>query len=178
MQLGIISDTHDRLESLAKAIEIFKKEQIELLVHCGDWVSPFTIEFFDRYCQKVGLKVPVKSVFGNNEGDIRRMMDRNSSLSNPIEFTSKRTLEFIVESKKIVVYHGDDQTLLTSLTASKLYDIVLTGHTHMPRNENINGVLVINPGSTCFAANSKIIDKASVAIYDSNADLGRLIEFA
>jgi len=74
MKLGIISDTHDRLESLAKAIEIFKKEKVEMIVHCGDWVSPFTIEFFDKYCQKVGLKVPVRSLIGNNKGDLERMI--------------------------------------------------------------------------------------------------------
>ena len=177
MKLGIISDTHDRLESLGKAIEIFKSEKVEMIVHCGDWISPFTIEYFDNYCQKIGLKVPVKSVIGNNIGDIPRMIERNQALANPIEFSAKITLEFTFDGKRVAVFHGHDNAILDSLIASKLYDIVLTGHTHVKRNERIDGVLVVNPGTTCFAANSKIIPKASVAVYNSQTGEVKFITF-
>ncbi len=177
MKLGIISDTHDRLESLAKAIEIFKKEKVEMIVHCGDWVSPFTIEFFDKYCQKVGLKVPVRSLIGNNKGDLERLFERNGKLLNPIQFSSKATMELNIQGKKIVAYHGDDKNILLSLITSKLYDVVLTGHTHHPRNEMIGKTLIINPGTTCFAAKSQIIPEASITIYESEKQKLKFIAF-
>ena len=70
MIVGIISDTHDNLAGLQKAIQIFKERKIEMLIHCGDWVSPFTLEFFDR--EMKDLNVPIKSVVGNNPGDTKR----------------------------------------------------------------------------------------------------------
>lgn len=40
MLVGIITDTHDNLAGIQKAIQIFKEQKIEMLIHCGDWVSP------------------------------------------------------------------------------------------------------------------------------------------
>jgi len=166
MLIGIISDTHDHLAGLQKAINIFKEKKVEMIVHCGDWVSPFTHEFFDY--EMGDFKVPVKSVVGNNPGDIKRTMMSNSKMNNPIEWASKVTLEFEVDGKKAVIYHGDDKVLLNSLITTQQYDLVLTGHTHQSRNEVIGKTLVVNPGSTAYASEGKMIDHATVAIYDSS----------
>jgi len=48
MKIGILSDTHDRLDTIEKVFHIFLDEKVEQIIHCGDWVSPFTIEFFDE----------------------------------------------------------------------------------------------------------------------------------
>lgn len=78
MIIGVLSDTHDRLDSLKLAIEVFKKNHVEEIVHCGDWISPFTLEYLDYITGD--FKIPIQSVFGNNEGDIRRIIERNSKL--------------------------------------------------------------------------------------------------
>jgi len=175
MKVGIISDTHDNLISLKKAIQIFKEQKIEMLIHCGDWVSPFTLEFFDR--EMKDLDIPVKSVVGNNPGDLKRTMMSNTKMNNPIEWPKTVLLNFDLEGKKIVVYHGDDREILKTLIDSQKYDIIFTGHTHAVRNEVIGKTLIVNPGTTCYACEGKIIDKASVAIYDSQTNLVRIIYF-
>jgi len=83
MLVGIISDTHDNLPALKKAIQIFKENKIEMLIHCGDWVSPFVFEFFD--VEMESLKIPVKTVVGNNPGDIKRTLMSNSQIHHQIE---------------------------------------------------------------------------------------------
>ncbi|HCL90984.1 MAG TPA: YfcE family phosphodiesterase, partial [Candidatus Atribacteria bacterium] len=46
MKIGIISDTHDNLPKIKKAVGIFNREKVELVLHAGDFVSPFTfLEF-------------------------------------------------------------------------------------------------------------------------------------
>lgn len=175
MLVGIISDTHDHLVGLKKAIQIFKENKVELLVHCGDWVSPSTLEFFDEEMGK--LNIPVKSVVGNNPGDIKRTIMSNSKMSNPIEWPKTVTLKLDIDGKKAIVYHGDDYELLGALIGCQKYDIVLTGHTHSPRNEVVGKTLVINPGSTSYTCESKIIDKASVAIYNSQTHKAEIIYF-
>lgn len=175
MIVGIISDTHDNLVGLQKAIQIFKDHSIELLIHCGDWVSPFTLEFFDR--QMKDLNIPLKSVVGNNPGDIKRTMMANASMQNPIEWAKTVTLLLDIDGKKAVVYHGDDREILRTLIDSQQYDIVFTGHTHVSRNEVIGKTLVINPGNTCYASEGNITKKASVAIYNSKTHHVEILYF-
>lgn len=165
MKIGVFSDTHDHLEPIQKAIEIFKNENIELLIHCGDWVSPFTLEFFDA--NRNGLNVEVKSVFGNNEGDIKRILERNAELNFPITFSSKISFPFEIDGRKVIIFHGHDRTIFQALIDCQTYDVIFTGHTHIVRNEVIGTTLVLNPGSLSYARESKIIDEASIAIYDT-----------
>lgn len=175
MLIGIISDTHDNLPGLQKAIKILKEQNIEMLIHCGDWVSPFTLEFFDK--EMKDLKIPVKSVVGNNPGDTKRTMLSNLNMKNPIEWAKTVMLILDIDGKKAVVYHGDDREILSTLIDSQKYDIVFTGHTHASRNEVIGKTLVINPGNTCYACEGEITEKASVAIYNSKTNKAEIIYF-
>jgi len=176
MKIGVISDTHDRLESIVYFKNLLKNENVEMIVHCGDWVSPFTLDFFDMTF--FDFRVPVKSVFGNNEGDIKRIFERNSKLSNPIEFALNDVLELKVDEKKIVVYHGHDKLVLNALILSGQYNAIFTGHTHETRQELVGSTYVLNPGSTSFAASSSIIEKASVAVYDTSLNTAEVFYFS
>ena len=53
MKIGIMSDTHDYLPNIRKAIEIFNEEKVDLVVHCGDFVSLFVIKEFKNLKAKV-----------------------------------------------------------------------------------------------------------------------------
>jgi uncharacterized protein len=175
MLVGIISDTHDHLSGLTKGIQVFKDRRVEMIVHCGDWVSPFTLEYFDKII--AGLDVAIKCVVGNNPGDTKRTMMSTGKMLHPIEWPKTVTLKIEIDGKKAIVYHGDDYALLDGLIDSQKYDMVFTGHTHAPRNEVIGKTLVINPGSTCYACEGKIIEKSSVAIYNSQTHSAEIIYF-
>ena len=95
----------------------------------------------------------------------------------PIEWAKTVTLEVDIEGKKGIIYHGDDYALLDSLIDSQKYDIVFTGHKHCVRNEKVGKTLVINPGTTCYASEGKIIKNASVVLYDSKTDKVEIIYF-
>ena len=98
-------------------------------------------------------------------------------MQNPIEWPKTVTLLLDLDGKKTIVYHGDDYAILDALIDSQKYDIVLTGHTHTPRNEVIGKTLVLNPGSTSYACEGKIIEKASVAIYNSQTNKAEVVYF-
>jgi len=174
MKIGIISDTHDHLIGLKKGIQVFKDRNVEMMVHCGDWVSPFTLEFFDR--QMEGFNIPVKSVVGNNPGDLKRTMMGNPLRKCPIEWPKTVTLKFDIDNIKAIVYHGDDYDILDALIACQKYDVVFTGHSHASRNEVVGKTLILNPGSTAYASEGEIIDQASVAIYDSATNTAEIIQ--
>lgn len=173
MKLGILSDTHDNLESVEKAIKIFQKEKVELIIHCGDWVSPFVPQFI--YTLKPNLTIPIKSVFGNNEGDHFRFFQRKAKEGWNIEFY-KESFELEIDGKKIAVYHGSNKILTHSLIHSQLYDAVFTGHTHQALIEKIGKTLHINPGSTAGYAFGRITNKKTIALYETKTNQGKILK--
>lgn len=133
--LGIISDTHENEEATKKAIGIFREKKIEFGVHCGDIISPPMLEHFK------GLKM--KFVFGNNDGEEQGLAEKAKQLG----FEIGRELEFEHKTKKFYVYHGTKRGILDAAIQSNKYDYILTGHTHLKRDERIGNSRVINPGA-------------------------------
>ena len=151
--IGIISDTHENEQAMKKAAEIFRARNVDFVVHCGDIVSPPVLENFK------GLKM--KPVFGNNDGE------RNGLLSKCKEFgfdEIKDELEFTYKEKFFYVYHGTNAKKLDMAIKSNKYDYVLTGHTHIKRDETIGKTRVINPGAL-FRAHPY-----TIALLDSEKD--------
>ena len=44
MKLGIISDTHDNVPMITKAVEFFNNANVDAVMHAGDYVSPFSLK--------------------------------------------------------------------------------------------------------------------------------------
>ena len=61
--IGIISDSHDNMNALWKAVEFFNERGVKAVLHAGDLISPFTARAFKE------LKPKLYFVFGNNDGD-------------------------------------------------------------------------------------------------------------
>ncbi|MGB9607943.1 MAG: metallophosphoesterase [bacterium] len=159
MRIGIISDTHDHLDNIRKAIEIFKKEEVGYLIHCGDFVAPFVLPILAQ------LKVPFLGVFGNNDGERLLLRERAKEIGE-----IKVQPAFLeLEGRKIVIMH--EPTLQHALAKSGEFDAVLVGHTHKP--EIIEGkTLIINPGECC----GWLTGKATIAILDLPTMSARLLE--
>jgi predicted phosphodiesterase len=41
MKIGVISDTNDQQELILQCIKKLNEANVGLVIHCGDWVSPF-----------------------------------------------------------------------------------------------------------------------------------------
>lgn len=134
--IGIISDTHENEEAIRKAVEIFKHVNVDFVVHCGDIISPPMLEHFKE------LKMIL--VFGNNDGERDGLNNKAKELGFE-EITDEKKLAF--KSKLFFVYHGTKKEILDSAIKSNKYDYVLTGHTHIKRDEKIGKTRVINPGA-------------------------------
>ena len=63
MKIGVLSDSHDNVPMVKKAVELFNSEGVELVIHAGDFIAPFVVAAMgDLKCRVVG-------VFGNNDGE-------------------------------------------------------------------------------------------------------------
>lgn len=172
MKIGVMSDTHDRLETVELAIKVFQKQKVKLIIHCGDWVSPFVPQYI--YNLKPKLTIPIKSVFGNNEGDIFRFLKRQKSEKWNIDF-SRDIFDLLIEDKKIAVYHGHNSIITDSLMKSGCYNAIFTGHTHEALNKFYDKTLHLNPGTTSGYCNGKNYQDKTVAIYNVINNTAKII---
>ncbi len=38
MRLGVVSDTHDRMVAIHAAVDLFERESVDAVIHCGDFI--------------------------------------------------------------------------------------------------------------------------------------------
>jgi len=152
MILGIISDTHDHLQRIAEAIEVFRNEKVGAVVHCGDFVAPFALKLFQK------LECPFYAVFGNNDGERKGLLKTAATFGGELQ---KPPHLFLIDNRKILLNHE-------SLTEKKLNklgskpDFILTGHTHKADFTTLNGIPAINPGEAC----GWLTSEATIGILD------------
>ncbi|GAB6148430.1 metallophosphoesterase [Stetteria hydrogenophila] len=144
MLVGVISDTHDNIENTVKAARFFKKEGVELVIHLGDVVSPFTLA---RLAEALG-GVRIEAVFGNNCGEKPLLIKTAERVGANIS-DGPRTIE--VGGKRLLILHGygDPKTtreIVDALALGGNWDGVLYGHTHKTDYRYLQGRLILNPG--------------------------------
>ena len=120
MKAGIIADTHDNLDAISKAVEIFNKEEIEILIHAGDFVAPFTEKPFRT------LNAPLVGIFGNNDGDKLLLKEKYHEKGVGDIYEDPYDFEYV--AKRIIVTHKPK--IVDALATSGAYDVVIYGHTH------------------------------------------------
>ena len=132
MLIGLISDTHipDRARELPKNV-ISSFENVDLILHAGDLTSTKVIDELEKIAPTIAIK-------GN--------MDRAAGIMLP----NAKVIE--AEGLKIGIAHGEvypraDTQQLLYLAKQLDADILVTGHSHQPKIEQIDGVLLLNPGS-------------------------------
>ena len=132
MLIGLISDTHipDRAKVLPqKVLDAF--DDVDLILHAGDLTSPRVIEELESLA-------PVMAVQGN--------MDR----VNGIDLPRAKVIE--AEGLRIGIVHGEvypraDSDQLLYLAKELDVNILVSGHSHQPKIEQVEDVLLLNPGS-------------------------------
>ena len=158
MKIGVLSDSHDNLPNIRKAVEVFSKNGVEALIHAGDFCSPFTLAEFKPLSEK-GIKM--SAVFGNNDGDRLLLARRAGDFCSFADGASVLSLG----GRRIVIMHYPE--LADDLYRLGAYDLVIYGHNHKPRVEGGEKKL-LNPG-TCSgylaeAATVALVDTTSMAV--------------
>jgi putative phosphoesterase len=162
--LGAVSDSHDNLQLIEKAVEILNEKKVELVLHAGDFVAPFTIARFAKLnCNFVG-------VFGNNDGDhelLKRRFNETKNCSIHERFT-----QISIAGYKIALLHGHETELLDAIINSGYFNAVIHGHSHNHSIKNKGKTLAINPGELC----GYLTGKPTVAVLDITKNAAKLIE--
>lgn len=154
MRIGILSDTHDNLPQIEKAVKFFNKNKLSFVIHAGDFVAPFSV------LRLKNLNCDWRGVFGNNDGEkagLSRISDGKIE-EGPLRIT--------LDNRKITLVHD----MNTINPASEDAALIIFGHTHNPQILQNESKLLINPGE----AGGWLTAKSTVVIVDL-ADLSHKI---
>lgn len=119
--IGLISDTHGMLRDQA----IAALEGCEQIIHAGDVGKP-------EILQRLRSIAPVVAVRGNID-------------SGPWADALPETTTAQIAGIRIFILHDLKQLALDP--AALGYDLVVSGHSHQPREISRGGVRYVNPGS-------------------------------
>ena len=158
MKLGVIADTHDRLPTFERAVRLFERMGVAVILHAGDLVAPFAAKLIAADA----TKLPVHVVYGNNDGE-------KAGLKKTLPQIIDGPLKLELGGRLIVMHHFIDW-LKPADTAGA--SVIITGHTHEIVNETKNGVLHLNPGECC----GWVTGKCSVAVLDLDTLSAEIVE--
>jgi len=152
MKVGIMSDSHDSIKNIKKALSLFRSVGVEYVIHAGDLISPFCVELFSDFKDHFYI------CNGNNIGDTKLVKERVEKIGIFFDDVG----EFIIGNKRFALYHGTNKIITDALLNSNNYDYVIVGHTHKKMLKKYNNTLLINPGETF----GDLFGVATIAILD------------
>ncbi len=136
MRIGIVSDTHDDMRALERALATLQDEGIDTLLHCGDLCGPAIVEALSNFDTWIA----------------RGNMDRHPEL----EPTVRKTIgagrlaarhRLTLAGHSVVLVHGHREGELKRLINTGDHAYAFHGHTHLRRDQRIGPTRVINPGA-------------------------------
>ena len=153
MKIGVLSDTHEDVRGIKKAVSAFNAADVSVVIHAGDIISPIMVKHLKE------LKMQFIAVFGNNDGEKNLWRKRLGEFKNGAHL-HERYLDTELGGKKFLLIHEPD--LLDSCVASARYDFIVYGHTHVVDLRKIGETVILNPGEVC----GLVTGKSTAAIID------------
>jgi hypothetical protein len=129
MLIGLMSDTHDNLPMIRKALSRLAGAGVDCLVHAGDFIAPFALEEILKF------RGTVYAVFGNNDGERTGLKKLLPDLRN-----GPRRINLC--ERNITIVHDEANLKKSDIRAS---DVIIVGHTHAAEIR-AGRPLVVNPG--------------------------------
>ena len=146
--IGVMSDSHDNVTQVRKAVTLFKDAGCDLVLHAGDVIAPFAAR------ELAALGCPVKAVFGNCDGE-----------KQGLEMALEKFGE--IQDAPLLLAHSGHRILLVhyhfsvaTYASSGKYDVIIFGHTHKPDIRRAGKTILLNPGE----AGGWLSGKSTVAL--------------
>ena len=148
MKIGILSDSHDALLKIRKAVQIFTEKKVDGIIHGGDFIAPFSVAILSE------LTIPWWGVLGNNDGEVVGIFQKSKGLIH----SYYQEIKF--NPYRIWVSHYYQPAELAF--QSGRYDLSIFGHTHEKKLQEEKGRFLLNPGESC----GLLTGVASIAVCD------------
>jgi len=157
MKILVVSDTHGNVNLVLQ--NIVNMEKSDMLFHLGDYVDD---------AEKISKLFGIPTITVRGNGDMQRKDYKYEEL---VEIQGKKI--FLTHGHKYNVKQGLNNLYYRALELNA--DIVLFGHTHVPMVEEIDGLIIMNPGSPTYPRG--IIRKNTIGVLTIDQIVeGKIIE--
>jgi putative phosphoesterase len=137
-QIGVISDTHDNMRE--DALDVLRGS--DLIIHAGDIGGREILENLETIA-------PVVAVRGNMDCE---------------PWTDDLPRSEVVEIGDISIYILHDLLSMNLNPKAAGFDLVISGHTHVPKVRRVEGILFLNPGNAGSTRYGKPLSLAKVEV--------------
>ena len=136
MKIGIMSDSHGNAGAIRRAVTVFNRENVDLVVHAGDYGAPPSAK------ELLSLNGEFVTVFGNMDMEKPGVA---AAIREIIPQIQDPPLCRTIGARKIAVTHNlqDTQTNIPDDA-----DVIIHGHLHRCEVRCDAGRMWINPGKT------------------------------
>ena len=148
MLVGIISDSHDHLDNIERAMQRFEREEVSRILHPGDIVAPFAARLLQERCL-----CPLDIIYGKNDGE-------RDGLAEVFPEICDGPVMIRLGDLDVAMDHYPPSNQHPPLDGAR---VILFGHTHQIVNEDRDGILFLNPGESC----GWVTGKATVAVLET-----------
>ncbi|PJC01234.1 MAG: hypothetical protein CO073_03990 [Candidatus Komeilibacteria bacterium CG_4_9_14_0_8_um_filter_36_9] len=162
MKVAIISDIHDNITNLNKALVYFQGNGITKLICCGDMGSEETLAYLSK--EFIG---EIWAVLGNMDWDQVEYKDIKDKYKNVKLFANGG--KFTIENNTILIVH-EPKRYFPYLDDPEITHIFY-GHTHKPWTENKKNKIILCPGNV-----TNQIYPPSFAIWETETNKFDLIQ--
>ncbi len=180
MRLGLVSDIHCNIESLDVALE--QMGDVDEVLCAGDAI--FSFRFSNAVVARL-RQIGARMVLGNHELDVlgpQGIRVREDKKTDPELlrwlYRQPTRIDTIIDDRRLTMFHaaplapfdyvyGDSPRLKEFGELGAKF--VVYGHTHYALAEQVDGTLVINPGSTGQPRNPTNGFRSSYAILDTSS---------
>ena len=150
MKITVISDIHDNIWNLQKALSMPELQATEAILFCGDLCSPFVIHLLGS-----AYSNPIHMVLGNNDGDVAAII--GNSKKYPNIHIHGEYFRGDLGGRSLAMNHYPEKA--RAIAENGGFDIVCYGHNHTVVNDEMVGdTLLINPGAVMGYHGGKLMD--------------------
>ncbi|MEN4053838.1 MULTISPECIES: YfcE family phosphodiesterase [Sulfurimonas] len=145
MKIGLLSDTHSKINKAKKALDFLVENGAEFIIHAGDIVEHEILELLAN-CGKRYI-----AVYGNNDAHLVHHHNNYHLVQEPYYF---KLAETTFKLMHLPFYMTPDA------------EVIIFGHTHQFEVEFKGGSLYLNPGEVC--ARKKALSECAILEVKSN----------
>ena len=180
MKLGLVSDIHCNIQGLDRALELMNG--VDQVLCLGD--SIYEYRFSNEVIARL-IEIDAPTIQGNHEENFlgplgERARAREGNDPELMEWLSTQPYrrEIDYDDKKVLMVHStpwepyEEYIYPHSRDLVRLgelnFDIAIYGHTHMQLAREVNGTLIVNPGSAGLGQDPSNGKKLSCAVLETD----------
>lgn len=148
MKVCIVSDSHDRADALAQAVQAAAVRGAEAVIHCGDLIGAQSLK------PALAAGLPMHLIHGNNIGDTQALHRLSRTSDGQVQYHgADARIELC--GRRVFVVHYDDYGYAMACTGD--WDLVCCGHSHRAEVRRVDTVRggsswLVNPGTVAGLA--------------------------